>query len=395
MSSVTKEWVKRAEKARKEMSKRGGKANTRTRKLAGRASERAQDYAGVAVGSAEEYANALDLEDWRKSARETVREQASDIAERVQETAPDVRDKAALYGLTAGKLGRRYLEDAEEWRRDHEDEIERYIGEARDYTTAGVSAAAAGAGYAGAKARAVAGEAGERVSETVEDVTKPIRRALRVRHLVRPIAFVLGAVIIYRRWLRSWTRNWGSNQAERHMNLPGDEIVKNPRDVQTRAISIDASPAEVWPWLVQFGQNRGGLYSYDWLENLAGCDIHSADQILPQYQHLEKGDHVRLVREDYPVDLTFEVAEIEPEKVLVLRSPGTRQEAFADGFPWVSWAFVLREEGGRTRLLVRWRSDYKDTFFSRIWNGWGIEIPHFVMERKTLKGIKQRAEMQV
>ena len=86
----------------------------------------------------------------------------------------------------------------------------------------------------------------------------------------------------------------------------------------------------VWPWLVQMGQGRGGLYSYDWLENLLGLDIHSADHILPEFQHLEPGDRVRLVREGYPADLHYEVVTVERERALVLRPPVSPEENFAN-----------------------------------------------------------------
>jgi hypothetical protein len=143
------------------------------------------------------------------------------------------------------------------------------------------------------------------------------------------------------------------------------------------------------------GQGRAGLYSYDWLENLVGCDIHSSDQIIPEYQELALGEEIRLVRPDFRVDLRFEVADVEPERALVLKTPGEHLDVISQGFPYASWAFVVRPQGASaTRLLIRWRSDFKDTASSRVWNGWGVEIPHFLMERKMLLGIKERAERE-
>jgi hypothetical protein len=143
------------------------------------------------------------------------------------------------------------------------------------------------------------------------------------------------------------------------------------------------------------GQGRAGLYSYDWLENLVGCDLHSSDKIVPEYQELTVGDAIRLVRPDYRVDLRFEVAEIRPAYALVLRTPGDSMSNLEAGLPNASWVFVLENEGrDRTRLLVRWRSDYADTALSRFFNGWGIEVPHFLMERKMMLGIKERAERE-
>jgi hypothetical protein len=247
------------------------------------------------------------------------------------------------------------------------------------------------------ESRAPVREATEQVARAAaqagEVVAGKARRPLRLRHLVRPAAFVLGALVAYRRWGRAWVASWGSTALERKAPLPGDQIVKVAQRSSTRAVTIDAPVEHVWPWLVQLGQGRGGLYSYDWLENLVGCDIHSSDQVIPELQDLAPGDEIRLVRPDYPVDLSFEVAEVEPEHALVLKTPGEHLTVVGSGFPYASWAFVLRPQGpSSTRLLVRWRSDFKDTAASRMWNGWGVELPHFVMERKMLLGIKERAE---
>jgi hypothetical protein len=121
---------------------------------------------------------------------------------------------------------------------------------------------------------------------------------------------------------RSVLRNWGATKAESSRQLPGDELVPEPATSVTRAVSIDAPAAEVWRWLVQIGQDRGGMYSYDWLENLIGLRIHSADTVRPEWQVLEAGDTVRLVRPGWMgmragYDLT--AARVEPPQLLVLR----------------------------------------------------------------------------
>jgi hypothetical protein len=82
---------------------------------------------------------------------------------------------------------------------------------------------------------------------------------------------------------------WGATDAEVAAAMPGDELVPDPQLGYTRAITIDAPPEDVWPWLVQMGQGRGGLYSYDGLENLVGCDIHSADRVIADFQQLAAG----------------------------------------------------------------------------------------------------------
>ncbi|HKX69079.1 MAG TPA: SRPBCC family protein, partial [Intrasporangium sp.] len=129
--------------------------------------------------------------------------------------------------------------------------------------------------------------------------------------------------------------------------------ISDARRVATRAITIDAPPDAVWPWVAQLGQGRGGLYSHDWLENLAGCDIHSVDRIVPELQTVDVGDEVRL----HP-QVALTVWSVEPGSHLVLRpGPVGRQGGGLDGAPFdYTWAFVLRRHPGRrTRLLVRER----------------------------------------
>ena len=92
---------------------------------------------------------------------------------------------------------------------------------------------------------------------------------------------------------RRWYNRWGATDEELTRPMPGDDLVKAPKLGYTRAITIEAPPEQVWPWLAQIGQGRGGFYSFDGLENLIGCDIHSTDQILPDHQHLAAGDVVR------------------------------------------------------------------------------------------------------
>ena len=208
--------------------------------------------------------------------------------------------------------------------------------------------------------------------------------------------WVVGFVIIvalYLFSLRPAMLMWGATPEERTADLPGDDMVTHPRNLWTRAITIDAPPAAVWPWLVQMGQGRGGLYSHDWLENLVGCDIHSVDRIVPELQQLAVGDPIRLVREGYPVDLALVVREIVPEQALVLGVPNDRDAAFAAGLSYFSWAFILRPtpEGG-TRLIVRSRADFMPTFGQRLVNQVMLEPIQFIMEHKMMQGIKARAE---
>lgn len=186
---------------------------------------------------------------------------------------------------------------------------------------------------------------------------------------------------------RRWYNRWGATPEECRRELPGDELVPAPRLEYTHAITIQAPPAAVWPWLVQIGQGRGGLYSYDGLENLIGCEMHSAERILPEFQTLNPGDLVLFgpAEKNFPGQV---VLEVQPERALVMcaLNPVTRQAEKS-----ATWVFVLEEAAGATRLLVRGRNGYAPGFANALM--WHIVEPiSFVMERRMLRGIKARAE---
>jgi hypothetical protein len=187
---------------------------------------------------------------------------------------------------------------------------------------------------------------------------------------------------------RRWYNRWGSTPDEVVCSLPGDDLVPAPQISYTRAITIHAPAAAIWPWLVQMGQGRGGLYSYDGLENLIGCDIHSADRILPEFQELKPGDHVLFgpAEKKFPGQV---VLEVEPGRSILMCAldPVTRQPVKT-----ATWVFFLDEiADGATRLLVRGSNGYEPTTANHIlWHT--VESLNFVMERKMLLGIKARAE---
>ena len=194
----------------------------------------------------------------------------------------------------------------------------------------------------------------------------------------RAVGLAAAAGLGYRLLLRRRMLDWGATRGEARGPLPGDELLADPDVVSTRAVTIAAPPSAVWPWLVQMGPGeRGGAYSYDWIENLLGLDMHSVDRVLPQFQHVAAGDVVP-DRHGKPW-LRFE--RVEPERMLALRS--------ADG-SWV-WSFVLVEQAGWTRLLSRNRIRTGRSPFARL--GLGLMVPgSLVMERKMLLGIRARAE---
>jgi len=162
--------------------------------------------------------------------------------------------------------------------------------------------------------------------------------------------------------------------------MAGDALLEKATYSGTTAITVNASPEHIWPWLVQIGYQRGGLYSYDWLDRLFGyLDRPSATRILPQFQHLAVGDRIPLGRGP-----SWPVALIEPERALVLdmRNLG--------GFDWV-WQFGLYAvDENRTRLVSRSRVCTK-TVWARL-GTYAIEPAGFLMTRRMLLGLKQRAE---
>jgi hypothetical protein len=196
--------------------------------------------------------------------------------------------------------------------------------------------------------------------------------------------------------LRPRTLAWGATTDEVVRSLPGDDLVANPLYVTTRAITVRAPAAAVWPWLVQLGQNRGGFYAYDALENLMGLDIHSADAIRPEWQDLHAGeDYVTLDPDEY---MKMTIAVLEPERAFVIRSgaPGEPPQgpgSFFKGEIECSWAFVLHPvDQHTTRLIIRWRAAWADTLAARLAKPVLLEPMHFVMEERMLRGIRDRAE---
>ena len=188
----------------------------------------------------------------------------------------------------------------------------------------------------------------------------------------------VGATAAYVWGIRPWHLRWGATDEELCAPLPGDELVSQAKLKATHAITINAPAADVWPWLVQMGQNRGGFYSYTWLENLVGCQMRNADEIVPEWQELNVGDKVWLHPKAPPV----EVAAVEPGRAIVLK-------------PW--GAFVLQPiDEKSTRLIIRSQGDYEPDLKNPLLNFllWRVvyEPAHFIMERKMLLEIRQRAE---
>ena len=195
---------------------------------------------------------------------------------------------------------------------------------------------------------------------------------------------VIGCAAAYFLVVRPWQLRWGATDEERGATLDGDDLIPTPDLMATRAITVHAVPSQVWPWIAQLGQGRGGFYSYDALENLVGCHIHSADQIVPQWQTINVGDQVKL----HP-EVGLDVAVVEPGRALVLRG-GVPMGTAPPPYDF-TWAFVLQEQpDGTTRLLVRERYAYTQRWAPLLVEP--VAVVSFVMSHKMLRGIRDRAE---
>lgn len=195
------------------------------------------------------------------------------------------------------------------------------------------------------------------------------------------LAYVSTAAVLW-----PWHRTWGSTRDELTMVLPGDDAMPRPALSLQHALTIDAPPEAVWPWLVQVGQDRAGFYSYDWLERAVGADIHNVTQIRPEWQQRDVGDYVPATQPNYLGGLLgfrpgWTVTAVDAPRALVLDQWG---------------AFVLLPtEDGKTRFIIR------STLGAPTFPVWaaglqflGFELPHFIMQRRMMLTIKTLAEQQ-
>ena len=199
---------------------------------------------------------------------------------------------------------------------------------------------------------------------------------MQVKGVGAGLVIVGAAAAVYFRVLRPWHLHWGATAEEASGEVAGDELMPAPDIVATRVVEIGAPPSAIWPWLVQMGPGRGGAYTYDWIERRLGIDIRNTDRVIPELQHLKVGDEIPMP------GYTMRVEQLDPGQAMVVRS---------SNHAWV-WSFELRPAGERTRLISRNRFDtsalpLKDKLAYPV-----IEPGSWVMERKMLLTIKQRAE---
>jgi hypothetical protein len=197
------------------------------------------------------------------------------------------------------------------------------------------------------------------------------------------IGVVLAAAAAWPAYLltvRRWQERWGATDEEVARPMPGDDLVPDARDVSTRAVTVEARPDQIWPWLAQMGYQRGGMYSYDWLDQILGVlDEPSSHEILPLFQDLAPGDAIPMGSGP-----SWPVAAVEPNRSLVLDivHPGLH----------ISWCFRLYEFDDRhTRLVLRIRIQLRP--LAHLVSSFPVsDFGQFLMTRRMLLGIKERAE---
>lgn len=210
----------------------------------------------------------------------------------------------------------------------------------------------------------------------------PIRHSIAVLTAVTTLAYVFCAGV-----LGPWHRTWGSSPSEHALMLPGDRADRDPALEIQHAVTINAPPSAVWPWLMQLGQDRGGFYSYDWLERAFGVDVHNVTALRPEWQTREVGEMVRATQPGYfggmlgrkGDDLGWTITDVQFERALVLQH-------------WGSFV-LLPTADGRTRFIIRSTISNKSIpAWAAAVNVLTFQIPHFVMERKMMLQIKSLAE---
>lgn len=216
--------------------------------------------------------------------------------------------------------------------------------------------------------------------------------------VVGGIALSIAALtLIYIYVIRPWHMSWGATTEELKRSLPGDDLVPRPKANATHGVTIQATAEEAWPWVVQMGQGRGGFYSYDWLENLFGCDIHNVDRIVPEWQELQVGDGIKL----HPKAPALSVVTVAPPRDLVICGGRDLQPDEPDDPSFLqlhrlkayTWAFVLVDQpDGACRFLARVHADWSPGLINFFRYRLFLEPAHSIMQRKMNLGLKACVE---
>jgi hypothetical protein len=210
----------------------------------------------------------------------------------------------------------------------------------------------------------------------------------RIGSLLVALASLLAVLLVA---IRPWYMTWGATEAELQSRLPGDELGFSDRN-ETRAIAIAARADQVFAWVAQLGQDRAGFYSYELLEDLAGCNMPRLERLDPELQRWSVGDKLWM----YPPDELggmghARLLAYEPGHALVF---GTRVPTDApQAAPSGTWSFVVQATGERSsRLIVRGTGGPTPSLLGSAFNRTVFEPLHFAMERRMLEGIRDLAE---
>jgi hypothetical protein len=207
----------------------------------------------------------------------------------------------------------------------------------------------------------------------------------------RTIALILDAMtaipwFVTSPLVRPWHLRWGATVDEVRTAMPGDDVVRRAQFNATRAVTVDAPPERVWPWIVQLGYGRAGFYTYDLIDN---AGQRSAERILEEYQHPAPGDLMPMYKELQGLAIAYTVTAFETDKWMVwVHRPQATEK------PDSTWTWRLSPSpNGGTRLVTRMKQDYRwQTPRLAIFNFVLMELGDFAMERRMLNGIKRRAE---
>ena len=195
------------------------------------------------------------------------------------------------------------------------------------------------------------------------------------------LVVILVTLILVAVLLTPWMNQWGATAEEIGLVFPGDELVANPAQISNHAVTVNAAPDEIYPWLLQIGADKSGMYSYTWLENLVGCTMAKVEEIRPEWQELKEGDLMKMCAGDFAPP-PYIVGKVLPGQAVVF--------GHKTGEEWEeTWQFVLLPQtDGTTRLVTRTRTNMNGGM-------WEIIRPiAFVMERKMLLTIRDLAESQ-
>jgi len=234
---------------------------------------------------------------------------------------------------------------------------------------------------------------------------KPVMGFLLKTKKGRFIAVIVLCVILaagYSHVLGPWLLTYGATDAELAMALPGDGLVPETKIIMTQAVTIDAPPEKVWPWLVQMGQDRAGFYSHERLERIFGFGIHNTYRIVPEWQGLRAGDFIRFHQNGIgmavvSVEKTRNILLLTDSRKPVKTGPGNKE--FLPPLPAGSivvwdWDFnLLPLNKGQTRMIIRARAWWSELNWAADWFlRFAIGFPSSIMQKRMMKEIKECSE---